>query len=62
MLRYHTEQSVGSNAVQSKNGGAWLALHFAEKLGRHGILSVVSQCTTKSSWKALTINRAYILV
>ncbi|KAH9203315.1 putative short-chain dehydrogenase [Leptodontidium sp. 2 PMI_412] len=25
------------NYMQSKNGGAWLALHFADKLGKHGI-------------------------
>ncbi|KAK0123802.1 hypothetical protein ONS95_008803 [Cadophora gregata] len=29
-----------ANYMQSKNGGAWLALHFAERLGKHGILSV----------------------
>ncbi|KAH7310354.1 putative short-chain dehydrogenase [Rhexocercosporidium sp. MPI-PUGE-AT-0058] len=29
-----------ANYMQSKNGGAWLALHFAERLGKHGIMSV----------------------
>ncbi|KAL2059931.1 hypothetical protein VTL71DRAFT_10086 [Oculimacula yallundae] len=29
-----------ANYMQSKNGGVWLALHFAERLGKHGILSV----------------------
>ncbi|KAH7374188.1 putative short-chain dehydrogenase [Cadophora sp. MPI-SDFR-AT-0126] len=29
-----------ANYMQSKNGGAWLGLHFAERLGKHGILSV----------------------
>ncbi|KAG4440605.1 hypothetical protein IFR05_003922 [Cadophora sp. M221] len=26
--------------MQSKNGGAWLALHFADRLGKHGVMSV----------------------
>lgn len=34
--------TVNCPLVQSKNGGAWLALHFAERLGKHGIISVVS--------------------
>lgn len=30
------------NYMQSKVGDAWLAADFAEKLGKHGIMSVVS--------------------
>jgi retinol dehydrogenase-12 len=32
-----------TNYMQSKVGDAWLAAHFAEKLGKHGIMSVVSR-------------------
>jgi retinol dehydrogenase-12 len=32
-----------ANYMQSKVGDAWLAAHFAEKLGRQGIISVVSR-------------------
>lgn len=31
------------NYMQSKVGSAWLAAEFAERLGKHGILSVVSE-------------------
>lgn len=30
------------NYFASKNGGAWLANLFADRLGKHGVLSVVS--------------------
>jgi retinol dehydrogenase-12 len=36
-------QDFMANYMQSKVGDAWLAAHFAEKLGRQGIISVVSR-------------------
>lgn len=32
------------NYMQSKVGDAWLAALFAERLGKHGIMSVVGPC------------------
>ncbi len=29
------------NYMQSKAGDAWLAIHFAERLGKYGVMSVV---------------------
>jgi retinol dehydrogenase-12 len=38
-----TQKNFMANYMQSKVGGAWLAAHLAEKLGKHGIMSVVSR-------------------
>lgn len=35
-------EGVMDNYMQSKVGDAWLADKFAERLGEHGVLSVVS--------------------
>ncbi len=48
------------NYMGSKNGSAWLAAEFGQRLGKHGILSNVRYKNLEDEKHALIGNRAYI--
>jgi len=46
------------NYMQSKVGDAWLAIHFAERLGKDGIMSVVSLMSQVPNGRVLSIGQS----